>query len=386
VLGGCNASEFRLNAVYLKKQQVSAHTELAPEQKQDIGDAMVALFGTPDEPRLPSLERVDIGQILDIEKLSVAAGPVGRDQQGQPRGLERRHCTRCHGIGGDGAGPNAIFLNPYPRDYRRGIFKFKSTSGLSTPPTDTDLQTTLKNGIPGTAMPSFRLLPDDELKALVQYVKYLSIRGEVERHLIFESVDQLDEYDHLVDMSLRDSDEEELAEQMEYVKSIVADVVRKWADAPSNVQEVREKPGNWDLAASIEKGRKLFFGEVANCRKCHEDADAERDPADDFDDWTKEIFDPRNPDAGKDFVAAGALRPRKIRPRNLRRGVYRGGGRPVDLYRRIRDGIAGTPMPATAMRPDGAAPDDNRLTADDIWHLVDYVCYLPAEPEEERNP
>jgi hypothetical protein len=43
-------------------------------------------------------------------------------------------------------------------------------------------------------------------------------------------------------------------------------------------------------------------------------------------------------------------------------------------------------MPAAAMKPQGAAPDDNRLTVNDIWHLVDYVCYLPAEPEEERDP
>ncbi len=388
-LAGCGASEseFRLNSVYLKKQEDTAHTELTPEQKQDIGDALVALFGTPGEPRLPSLEDVDIGQILDAEKLGMTAGPVGRDRRGQPRGRERRHCTRCHGIGGDGAGPSAVFLNPYPRDYRRGIFKFKSTSGLSTPPTDADLKSTLKKGIPGTAMPSFQLLPDDELESLVHYAKYLSIRGEVERFLIFESVDQLDEYDHLVDMSLRDSDEEELAEQMKYVKSIVADIVQKWIDVPGKIQDVPVKPENWDLAVSIQNGRKLFFGEVANCRKCHEDEDAntERDPADDYDDWTKEIFDPRNPDAGQDYVALGALKPRKIRPRNLRRGMYRGGGRPVDLYRRIRDGIAGTPMPAAAVKPEGAAPDDNRLMPSDIWHLVDYVYYLPTAPEEESN-
>ena len=41
-------------------------------------------------------------------------------------------------------------------------------------------------------MPSFKLLPQDEINALVDYVKYLSIRGEVERQLIFELSD-LDE-------------------------------------------------------------------------------------------------------------------------------------------------------------------------------------------------
>ena len=29
--------------------------------------------------------------------------------------LYREHCAHCHGISGDGVGPTAVFLNPYPR-------------------------------------------------------------------------------------------------------------------------------------------------------------------------------------------------------------------------------------------------------------------------------
>ena len=43
------------------------------------------------------------------------------------RNLYMQHCLHCHGVSGDGAGPTAKFLNPRPRDYRQGIFKFKST-------------------------------------------------------------------------------------------------------------------------------------------------------------------------------------------------------------------------------------------------------------------
>ncbi len=42
-------------------------------------------------------------------------------------------------------------------------------------------------GIAGTAMPSFALLPADEIDALVEYVKYLSLRGETEE-LLFDLV------------------------------------------------------------------------------------------------------------------------------------------------------------------------------------------------------
>ena len=48
------------------------------------------------------------------------------------------------------------------------------------------------------------------------------------------------------------------------------------------------------------------------------------------------------------FLALGALEPRNIRPRNLRMDEFRGGRRPIDLYWRIHNGIAGAPMPAWA--------------------------------------
>jgi mono/diheme cytochrome c family protein len=73
---------------------------------------------------------------------------------GNVRGLYREHCAHCHGITGDGAGPTAGFLNPYPRDYRKGWFKFKSTP-LDVRPTHDDLKKIVLDGIPGTAMPSF---------------------------------------------------------------------------------------------------------------------------------------------------------------------------------------------------------------------------------------
>ena len=36
--------------------------------------------------------------------------------------LYRQQCLHCHGVSGGGDGPTAEFLNPLPRDYRKGIF------------------------------------------------------------------------------------------------------------------------------------------------------------------------------------------------------------------------------------------------------------------------
>jgi mono/diheme cytochrome c family protein len=136
---------------------------------------------------------------------------------------------------------------------------------------------------------------------------------------------------------------------------------------------------NRDLLASVERGRELFYGAVANCVKCHGETALGDGQTNDYDDWNK-MLDPGNPEMVEKFVSLGALPPRNIRPRNLRMGVFRGGHRPVDLYWRVRNGIDGTPMPGALMKPEGAPPEVKGLTEEDLWCLIDYVRQLPYEP------
>src|SRR3990172_154720 len=102
------------------------------DMTQVIANILDAMFGTPDKPYvLPETG-------LDLRKLKLAAGPVWSEQGGGKHGLYRRNCAHCHGISGDGEGPTASLLNPYPRDYRPAIYKFKSTYNPNQP-TDEDL-------------------------------------------------------------------------------------------------------------------------------------------------------------------------------------------------------------------------------------------------------
>ena len=57
-------------------------------------------------------------------------------------------------------------------DLTSGLFKIRSTKA-GNPPTDNDLVTTIREGMPGTAMPSFNFLDPDKLKDIVSYVKDL---------------------------------------------------------------------------------------------------------------------------------------------------------------------------------------------------------------------
>jgi len=342
--GGSPPAEFRLNMEGRAAEQVPA------EQRQLITDILAAGFGTPDDPYVFP----ETG--LDLRRIRRAAGPTYSEALGQRHGLYRQHCAHCHGINGDGAGPTAAFLRPYPRDFRKGVFKFTSTAP-GAKPTSADLKQTLKRGIPGTAMPSFILLPEAELDALVEYVKYLSIRGQVEASLF-----------------LYVENEEELPQSRDTLLDEVQLVANLWQQAENQVIEpdieaLPEPDSAEALAASIDRGRELFRdAKVAQCIKCHGPTALGdgNDEGDLYDDWNK-VKDPEHPELW-------TLPRQQLSPRNLRRGIYRGGRAPVDIYRRIFAGIKGTPMPAAG----------KVLKPQQIWDLVNYVLQLPYEPSPYR--
>jgi mono/diheme cytochrome c family protein len=408
---GCGSPEayFRANLVEMRLRE-SKDEPLSPELRRDVANVLLSLFGDPDLPNTFEGQEV-AGEALtplesfgfDVANLKIAAGPAFSDETGKQHGLYRLHCAHCHGLTGDGNGPTAPFLNPYPRDYRQGKYKFKSTFG-DAKPTREDLKRILKDGIPGTAMPSFALLPDNEIDALVEYVKYLSIRGETEIRLIEYATDEgempaggIAEIAGGLPLEL---DDEGLPTEEPDYENIVATIVYNWDSAiGKTVKPVRPQvpimsrvagSDRQELTASIERGRRLFYSPETKCASCHGDAALGDGETTNFDDWTKAIF---KPDANMkvdavheaEMLALGAPAVRNIRPRNLRLGIYRGGRRPLDIYRRIFSGINGTPMPAQGSEAGIAGdevPDDEAggsIRRQQIWDLVNYVLSLPYE-------
>ena len=268
---------------------------------------------------------------------------------------------------------------PYPRDYRQAIYKFKSTYNPDRP-TDEDLHRILVNGVPGTAMPSFSLLPSSELEALVEYVKYLSLRGQMETSLTRYVFDELGE-----DVELDENGEEKLdadgnpimvripldpakdPEQSEVVMELLAEVGEGWDAAAEQIVIPGRRANSADnrsaeeIAASVAKGRELFYGTRANCVKCHGPTALGDGQQDDQDNWNKAhkkfIEDMANVSDQDDLdpkivsmrseVVSSLFPVRNAIPRNLRQGVYRGGRRRIDIFWRIYAGIAGTPMPGS---------------------------------------
>ncbi|MGH9518166.1 MAG: c-type cytochrome [Terriglobales bacterium] len=73
------------------------------------------------------------------------------------------NCVPCHGAQGYGNGPRGAGLNPPPRNYHTGVFKF-GTSVLA-------MYHTVTNGSPGTAMPSFIALSPEERFSVVHFIR-----------------------------------------------------------------------------------------------------------------------------------------------------------------------------------------------------------------------
>src|SRR5580765_7680628 len=89
------------------------------------------------------------------------------------KSVYEQHCAACHGLNGEGNGPAAVWLYPKPRHFNSGLFKIKSTPAGFLP-TDEDLFQTVTRGMPGSSMPSFTYLNEQERRDVVQFVKTLT--------------------------------------------------------------------------------------------------------------------------------------------------------------------------------------------------------------------
>ncbi|MEO1993851.1 MAG: cytochrome c, partial [Planctomycetaceae bacterium] len=299
------------------------------------------------------------------------------------RQLYMEHCMHCHGVSGDGSGPTARYLNPLPRDYRKGVFKFTSTKKDLKPNRD-DLKRTIKLGIPGTYMPSFMLLTDKELQSVTEYVRWLALRGELELKLLSLLPDysnskqarklrekarsaqgeasqtrseQEDELEATLKQFLTSQGEFDDSGFREGVDEEANFLVESWDRVAHGDNVIRPSaPRTPSSPVSIQRGRRLYLDKKLNCRNCHGDTGLGNGP--------------QTRDYEKDATKPGLFDDwgHPLKPRNLTTGIYRGGRRPIDIYRRIRSGIKGAKMPAF---------DVNVASEQDVWDLVNYVLSIP---------
>lgn len=102
------------------------------------------------------------------------------DQRSSGRRVYETYCIGCHGQTGLGDGEASVFLNPQPRNFVNGTFKFFYYGETGGFPSDDSLRLTIRNGVQGSAMPAFPLLTDQEIGDVTTYIKSLREGGWVE--------------------------------------------------------------------------------------------------------------------------------------------------------------------------------------------------------------
>ncbi len=364
-------------------KEVKGKNSLAgkPRLQDKVRTALTKLYGErPDRIKVPegmgvlltgggarlgSYQRVGESNLrnLDRDRKPIAGG----------YGLYRRNCLHCHGVSGAGDGPTAAFLYPVPRDYRKGLFKFTSTPNGARPARD-DLTRTIKNGLHGTSMPAFEaLLSDDEISQLVDYVIFLSIRGETELELI--------------DVGTTSDENDVNSLTLDVAREAAEGIFNKWKTAQTQVVNP-STPRTLATRDSILRGRDLFLGRVKDaklvCTDCHGflargdgqsfvnqevfnnvvfggNPSERQQRIDQLDVKTKDLWGQKLDEWGN-----------PLRPANLNRGVYKGGRRPLDIYWRIAKGITGAQMPSHY---------PGLINEKQVWDLVNFVLALPYEPE-----
>ena len=295
---------------------------------------------TLDPAAIPESTRRAIDVSL-TELFGPPAAPMVKDERAESLGLTperlaegsrlfRRHCLPCHGLAGDGRGPTGQWIYPHPRDFRRGAFKF-TTTGDGGKPRTSDLARTVRDGLKGAGMPHFGLLPESDRDRLVNYVKFLSLRGQVEFQMLRAAFDD-DEFD-----------------AKERLTKLVAEWLR--AESVANVASMPVPEGDEKFAA-VKRGFELFTAKgTTDCTTCHEDFG--RKTTHRYDVW-------------------GTV----VRPAELTAGGFKGSDRPEELFSRIRGGIQPAGMPAHPSLSDSQ-----------VWDLVWFVRAAPFPrelPEDVR--
>ncbi len=271
-LVGCDDAQYAGPILYRDSERMANDLGDKPKLQAVVRKSLADLYGddlrhikVPENSGLRGggiylADRVWVGDSVEpVTDKDPATGRTGPIDGGYA--LYRKHCLHCHGVFGAGDGPTASFLYPRPRDYRLGIFKFTSTTSVNAKPTRADLRKTILYGLHGTSMPGFEAtMNPTQIEQVIDYMTFLSIRGETEKSLIDEA------------MNSEDVDAASALDE-NVIKTIVQTVAGSWKEAETNVfRQPARRVG--PSKESILRGRDFFLGtnqsgNKLECAKCH---------------------------------------------------------------------------------------------------------------------
>lgn len=286
--------------------------------------------------------REESAMAIGVPQQEPGAQAAGQEP-GRGQALFERHCAVCHGPKGRGDGPAAYLLNPAPRNFASGKFRLVSTKNGA--PTPADLIATIKRGMPGSAMPPWEWLAEEDLWNLADHVRSLAVEGIEEDLLAWAS---------------------EAGEDLD----------------PAEAREIAAadmKPGDpVDVGppqpldpVTLQEGRRIYDGLCASCHGPEGTGDSPQ----------KLFNEDGTPTTARDFTA----------------GIFKGGARNEDILRRILAGLPGSPMPATPFETNREAGllaafvrslirpgAEERVVQQRHTITVPRAAELPTEPDDPQ--
>lgn len=236
--------------------------------------------------------------------------------------LFSEHCASCHGSRGEADGPASRHLFPPARNLRADSYRLITNTNRQ--PSRQDIEAVIRDGIPGTAMPSFAELSAEERAELVEQVYQLRKEG---------MRDQLAERHRAIDQA---ADEE-----------LIEEIIRQ-RFAAANPLDIPQ-PEELSSPSRVAAGRQLY--EQAGCVQCH-GADG------------RGAFDvPLFNDDGSHAL-----------PRDLVSEPWKGGESPEALFARLRLGMPGTPH-----------PENSTLDDEQTMSLVAYCLSISSDSKVART-
>lgn len=250
----------------------------------------------------------------DMDMQMFRAHTVSEEVLIQGREAYMLYCVGCHGEKGDGKGPAAEFLEPKPRDFTKGIYKFVSTAAGDLA-RDEDLLRTINRGLHGSSMPAWNLVDRQTQAALVAYLKSFS------------------------DF---------------YAEGEQGDAL-----------PVPPDPWKYDPSGGAARGRVVYHG-LATCYKCHPAYASQEEIREAALAMSAPVPEAFAEDLYTEKVKRSETFDLDIRPPDFTRRQLRTGTALEDLMRVIQSGVGGTAMPTWAGVLDPA----------DLWAMAHYVRTL----------
>ncbi len=276
------ASALALSDQYQESQQLFAR----------VDEAQAVTRHSSELQRRLQIDPGDAKAQADLRQLSQDEPVAGYHSSGST--LYDTKCAACHGLFGAADGRAARFLFPRPRNFRTESFRM--VSSVNAVAASSDIADTIRRGLPGTSMPAFGDLSEQQLLDLSELVLQFRRDGMREQLTSLESDEQADR-----------------AAQEARITELVTR--RTTPSEPLAIPDMQTSP------EGIDRGRLTFV--QLGCVQCHGEPGSGPTQF--------RLYD----EAGLPSV-----------PRDLAQEFMKGGADTASLFKRIRLGMPGTAHPA----------------------------------------